>query len=141
MRSAKRIVARKMNVGTTRLTVDPKASKKIKEAITGQDLDTLITESIFGKKGQGQSMGRARVLKEKKKKGRKSGKGTKRGKKNARVDLHGLWIKKIRSQRKYILELLAAKTIDKVKYRDLYNKAKGGFFRSKAHIDSYLSKK
>lgn len=140
--SAKRIVAKKLNVGTSKVKIDTGASKKIKEAITGQDLESLIKDGTFTKKTNlSQSMGRARILKEKKKKGRKSGKGTRRGKRNARQDLHALWIMKIRAQRKYILTLLSEQKIDKVKYRDLYNKAKGGFFRSKSHIDSYLSKK
>jgi large subunit ribosomal protein L19e len=142
VKSAKRIVAKKLNVGTSKVKISTDASKKIKEAITGQDLESLIKEGTFTKRTNlSQSMGRARILKEKKKKGRKSGKGTRRGKKNARQDLHALWIMKIRAQRKYILTLLSEQKIDKVKYRDLYNKAKGGFFRSKSHIDSYLSKK
>jgi len=140
--SARRIVAKKLNVGKTKVKISTDASKKIKEAITGQDLENLIKEGLFSKKTNlSQSKGRARILKEKKKKGLRKGKGTRRGKKNARQDLHTLWIKKIRSQRKYILTLLTEKKIDKTIYRDLYNKAKGGFFRSKSHIDSYLNKK
>ena len=142
VRSAKRIVAKKLNVGTSKVKIDTGASKKIKEAITGQDLEGLIKEGTFTKRtNESQSMGRARILKEKKKKGRKKGKGTRRGKINARQDLHALWITKIRSQRKYILTLLSEKKIDNIIYRDLYRKAKGGFFRSKSHIDSYLAKK
>lgn len=141
MKSAKRIVARKLNIGTSKLKVAPDSQKRIKEAITGQDLDALINENLFDVERKGQSKGRSRILKEKKKKGRKKGIGTRKGKKNARMDLHALWIKKVRAQRKYILELLDTKKIDKLKYRDLYKKIKGGFFRSKTHIDSYLSKK
>jgi len=141
MKSAKRIVAKKLNVGISRIAVKPDSQKKVKETITGQDLDGLIKETIFVTKGKGQSKGRARILKEKKIKGRRKGQGTRKGKKNARMDLHALWIKRVRAQRKYILKLLKDEKIDKKRYRDLYNKIKGGFFRSKAHIDSYLSKK
>lgn len=140
-KSAKRIVARKLNVGTSRIAVKPDSQKKIKDAITGQDLENLMKEGIFATKGIGQSRGRARILLAKKKKGRRKGQGTKKGKKNARMDLHGLWIKKVRAQRKYIVLLSKDEKIDRKEYRNLYNKIRGGFFRSKAHIDSYLSKK
>jgi large subunit ribosomal protein L19e len=139
--SAKRIVAKKLNVGKSKIKVDNAAQKKIKEAITSADLESLVQEGSFKKKGVGQSRGRARILLEKKKKGRRKGQGTRRGKANARSNTHDAWIKKVRSQRKYILELLKSTKVDNKQYRDLYNKVKGGFFRSKSHIDSYLSKK
>ncbi|PIU22340.1 MAG: 50S ribosomal protein L19e [Candidatus Diapherotrites archaeon CG08_land_8_20_14_0_20_30_16] len=141
MKSARRIVARKRDVGISRLKVDSSALKKIKEAITGSDLETLMKDNVFTIKGKGQSKGRARVLKAKKRLGRRKGKGTRRGTRNSRTKFHENWIKKVRAQRKYILELSKNKKIDKEKYRDLYKKIKGGFFRSKGHIDSYLSKK
>lgn len=141
IKSAKRIVAKKLNVGKSKIKIDNSAQKKIKEAITSVDLDALVQEGSFKKKGVGQSRGRARLLLEKKKKGRRKGQGTRRGKANARASTHDAWIKKVRAQRKYILELLANTKIDKKQYRDLYNKVKGGFFRSKSHIDSYLNKK
>ena len=141
MKSAFRIVSRKLGVGTSRIKVEPSALKRIKEAITGTDLDALIKDGVFSVKGKGQSKGRARILKAKKKAGRRKGIGTKRGTRNARMKLHELWIQKVRSQRKYILELLKSNKIKKDQYRKLYNLVKGGAFRSKSHIDSYLSKK
>lgn len=141
MISAKRIAAKKMNVGVSKLKVDPSAAKKIKEAITGQDINGLIKEGVFATSIKGQSRGRARVLQEKKKRGRKKGQGTRKGTKNSRTNKRDAWIVRARSQRKYILTLLKDKKVDKVQYRDLYNKIKGGFFRSKGHIDSYLNKK
>lgn len=141
MSSAKRIAARKLNVGVSRLKVDPTATKKIKEAITGVDIENLIKEGVFKFSGKGQSRGRARVLLAKKKKGRQKGIGSRKGTRNARTNKHKLWILRVRAQRKYILKLLQEQKIDSLQYRDLYNKIKGGFFRSKSHIDSYLSKK
>jgi len=141
MKSAKKIVARKLNVGVSKVKVSNDSLKKVKEAITGTDLESLVKEKVFSTKGDSQSRGRARILLEKKKKGRKKGLGKRRGTKNARTNTKEMWMKKVRAQRKYILILLKEEKIDRVKYRDLYNKIKGGFFRSKAHIDSYLSKK
>jgi len=139
--SAKRIAAKKMNVGVSKLKVDPNASKKIKEAITGQDISALIKDNVFATVIKGQSRGRARKLLEKKKKGRKKGQGTRKGTRNSRTNKRDAWIVRVRSQRKYILILLKENKVDKMQYRDLYNKIKGGFFRSKGHIDSYLNKK
>jgi large subunit ribosomal protein L19e len=141
MSSAKRIAAKKMNVGVSKLKVDPSAAKKVKEAITGQDVTALIKEGIFATSVKGQSRGRARKLQEKKKRGRRKGQGTRKGTKNSRTNKRDAWIVRARSQRKYILILLKENKVDKVQYRDLYRKIKGGFFRSKGHIDSYLNKK
>ncbi len=141
MNSAKRIAAKKLNIGVSKLKVEPTAQKKVKEAITGQDINGLIKEGTFATSFKGQSKGRARELQGKKKKGRRKGIGTRKGTRNARTNKRDAWIVRARSQRKYILILLKDAKVDKVQYRDLYKKIKGGFFRSKGHIDSYLSKK
>lgn len=142
VKSARRIVARKLGVGTSRVKVNPDLASKVKEAITGLDLENLCREKVFVKsKKNAQSRGRARVLHIKKQKGRRKGQGSRKGSKNSRINFHALWITKVRSQRKYLRLLLADKKISNKQYRDLYNKIKGGFFRSKAHIDLHLEKK
>ena len=45
---------------------------------------------------------------------------------------------KIRSQRSFIKKLKENNKISNKTYRDLYNKSKGGYFRSKRHIKLYL---
>ena len=45
---------------------------------------------------------------------------------------------KIRSQRKHLTELRETEVVSGSDYRDLYRKAKGGFFRSKRHINLYI---
>lgn len=142
VKSAKRIIARKLNVGTSKVRVNPELLSKVKEAITSADLGNLVVErAIYKLKKNSQSRGRARVLKEKKRKGRKRGPGSKRGTYNSRVRIRDLWIARVRAQRKYIKSLLQEKKIDRGQHRELYNKIKGGFFRSKGHIDIYLGKK
>jgi len=141
MKSAKKLAAKYLKVGTSRLVVDGSKQKEVKEAITGEDVKNLITQGTFKKSGVGHSRGRARVLHKKKQAGRRRGPGTKKGTAKARINKKELWLKKVRSQRKYIKSLLDEKKIENAVYRDLYKKVKGGFFRSKAHINTYITKK
>ena len=45
---------------------------------------------------------------------------------------------KIRAQRKLLKELRGNGTIDKSAYRKLYRKAKGGEYRSRAHLSAHI---
>lgn len=142
MKSARKLASRYLNVGRSKVKIDAGKAKEIKEAITGEDIKGLITNGSFTKsKEAGQSRGRARVLLLKKQKGRKRGPGKKRGTLKTRIDSKRLWLIKVRSQRDFIKKLYEEKTIDKESYRDLYGKVKGGFFRNKAHINTYITKK
>ena len=127
-------------MGKSRIYIDPSKLKEVKEAITGDDIKGLIADKAFKKTGVGHSRGRARILLVKKQKGRKRGLGKRKGSVKARTNPKEMWLKKVRAQRKYIRKLLEDEKIDKKIYRDLYLKIKGGFFRTKAHIDNYLSK-
>jgi len=138
--SARRLASRYLNVGTNKIKIKPEFVSKIKESITGEDIKGLILDKGIFKEIKGQSRGRARILLEKKKKGRKRGIGKRKGTSKARVNPKLLHIIKARSQRKYIRLLLDTQKISKETYRDLYKKIKGGYFRTKAHISIYLSK-
>jgi large subunit ribosomal protein L19e len=140
MISAKKLAAKYLKVGTTKVWVDQSKLKEIKEAITGEDIKKLIGEGAFKKQLQGQSRGRARELLKKKQAGRKKGPGTRKGTAKARIKPKEQWLKKVRSQRVFIKTLLDEEKVDNKGYRDLYRKVKGGFFRSKAHISTYINK-
>ena len=79
------------------------------------------------------------VLEQRLAKGRKKGPGSKKGKHTARAGKKELWIIKIRSQRELLKELFSKNLISKQDYRDLRQKAKGGYFRSLRHIKLYLT--
>ncbi|MCG7851002.1 MAG: 50S ribosomal protein L19e, partial [Methanosarcinaceae archaeon] len=64
--------------------------------------------------------------------------GSRKGKKGARNPRKEQWIKKIRALRKRLKELRADGSLDKTAYCKLYRKAKGGEYRSLAHLDSHL---
>jgi len=140
MKSFKEQLSKLMNVGKSRLWISPEAGESVKKSITKDDIKELINNGSVKKIKGGQSRGRARILAEKKKKGRRIGAGKRKGVKTARTNPKITWMTKVRAQRKYIKELKDSKEIDSVLYKDLYYKIKGGFFRSKNHIKLYVAK-
>lgn len=137
----KQLAAEIMKVGTSKIWLNPEETATISEAVTKEDIKGLISErQIKKRRDQGQSKGRARILAEKKKKGRKSGKGKRKGTKKTRVNEKESWMKKIRSQRRELRKLKDSNEITASVYREAYNKARGGYFRDKKHINQYVSK-
>lgn len=123
-----------------RVRLDPARMDEIKEAITRADVKTLIKNgAIRLVNDKGVSRGRAKQIKAQKSKGRKRGQGSRKGKENARFNTKKKWMNKVRLQRTFLKELKDRKLIVQEVYKDLYNKSKGGFFRSKRHIQLYLT--
>ncbi|MCW1296303.1 MAG: 50S ribosomal protein L19e [Candidatus Parvarchaeota archaeon] len=137
----KRLISRILGVGKKRIWLDPARAKDIKEAITRADLLALIEEgAIKIKKKRGISRFRAKKIQEQKRKGRRRGPGSRKGKKSARVPHAQVWVNKIRVQRSFLKELKNTGKITKTQYRKLYLLSKGGFFRSISHIKLYIDK-
>jgi large subunit ribosomal protein L19e len=87
---------------------------------------------------RGSSKVRHRKKLKQKRKGRRSGEGSRKGKKTSRFPRKKEWMLTVRIQRGFIKKLRDKKLIDSATYRNLYRKAKGGFFRSKRHIKLYI---
>lgn len=137
--SQKKIAADILKCSPRRVHFDQEALESISEAITKEDLRVLIKEGVISKKPiKGQSRVRANKRLVQKRKGRRSGPGTRKGKKTARLSGKDSWMSRIRAQRKLLKELKDSQAIDGPAYRDLYRKAKGGFFRSRRHINLYI---
>jgi len=135
----KRLAAAIMKCSSKRIKFDPARLQDIKEAITKADLKSLITEkSITRVPKKGISRVRARVRAGQRSKGLQKGHGSRKSKITARITKKDSWIKKIRIQRAFITELRDKKIISLATYKNLYRKAKGGFFRSKRHIKLYI---
>jgi large subunit ribosomal protein L19e len=127
----KRLAAQILKVSKKRIKFDTEQLEEIKGAITNADVRGLINDGIIWKiKDKGIS--RARV-----KKG-KRGAGSRKGKQTARLPKKVFWMNQIRAQRKFMNELRENEVITKKTYRNIYGKAKGGFFRSRRHIKIYL---
>ncbi len=135
----RRMAAEVMDIGVNRVWLDPEASKDIAAALTREDIRKLIEEGKVSKNPiKGVSRGRARKLDEARAYGHRKGHGSRSGAKGARRPKKEMWMKKIRALRSMLRELRDNKTIDASTYRKLYVKAKGGEYRSRAHLKSHI---
>jgi large subunit ribosomal protein L19e len=136
----KRLAAKVMDVGVTRVWMDPDNLEDIATAITREDIRGLVEAGTIKRRPEvGISRGRARARDIKRAKGHGKGHGNRRGAKGARTPKKELWMKKIRAQRKLLKSMRAETTIDAHTYRIMYRKAKGGEFRNVAHLKSYIA--
>jgi large subunit ribosomal protein L19e len=135
----KRLAAQIFGCSPDRVVFNDDRLEDIKQAITKRDLKLLIGDGAITKKaGNFTSKFRARKLAVQKRKGRRAGPGSKKGKATARANPKQIWMHTIRIQRAFVLLLLEKKIITKAAYRELYLKSKGGYFRSRRHIKLYL---
>jgi large subunit ribosomal protein L19e len=131
-----------LKVGKGRVWLDSEELGDIEEAVTRDDIRGLINDRVIQAKPKiGTSRGRANFKRAQKAKGRRSGHGSRKGAKGARLPKKRRWISTIRPIRKMLLELREAKKIDSATHRKLYGMAKGGIFKSKAHLNMYLLEK
>ncbi len=138
----KNLASRILGCGVHRVWLDPDAAEEIAGAITRQDIRDLVEEgSIKAIPVKGVSRGRARVRDTKRAYGHRKGHGSRKGKKGARNPRKELWMKRIRAIRRRLKELRADGSLDKSAYCRAYRKAKGGEYRSVAHLESHLDLK
>ena len=141
LNTQKKIAAEILGGSPSRVLLDETKLEEIKEAITKTDIRGLIKDKIIKEKPiKGTSRSKARKIKLQKRKGRKTGHGSRKGKATARKPKKETWMAKIRIQRKFIKELKDKGHIDKAQYSELRSKSKGGFFRSRRHIKIFLDK-
>lgn len=135
----KRLAASVLRGSQKRVKFDPDKLSEIKEAITKHDIAGLVNKGVIGMTPKiGVSRGRARKIHEQKKKGRRKGQGSRKGKATARLPAKESWMNRIRLQREFLNELKEKDLVTLPTFREIYRKAKGGFFRSKRHIKVYL---
>ena len=135
----RRLAAEVMGIGVNRVWMNPEAYKDISTALTREDIRKLIGEKKIGKRGiNGNSRGRVRKAHEARDYGHRKGHGSRNGAKGARNPKKEQWMKKIRALRSLLKEKRDNKTIDVSTYRKLYRKAKGGEFRSRAHLNANI---
>ncbi len=142
LKSQKRMAAEILDVGETRVWLDPEQKDRIDEAITRQDIRNLIEGGAIEKKPKkGTSKGRSRKKKKQKKKGRRKGHGKRKGKKTARKGSKENWQEQIRAIRKRLKEMKENEDISNEKYWKLYDMANGGFFRDVKHLENHAENK
>ena len=132
----RRLAARLMKVGTSRVWIDPEDTDRVSSAITREEIRKLIHEgSITKLPKQGISSGRKRTYRQELLAGRHKGEGSRKG-----MILPGkaAWVVRIRSIRRRLRSLRDKRLIATDAYRKLSLMAKGGSFRSAAHLNEYI---
>lgn len=136
MKNVRRLAAHILNVGETRIWIDPQQIDRVEAAITREDVKRLIKDDVIRKIPPATpSRGRLRKKRVQRKKGRKRGPGRRKG---PRIEEKELWIARIRSQRRYLKTIKEKMLIDASTYRRIRQLIKGGMFRSVSHLRSYL---
>ncbi|MBI3413550.1 MAG: 50S ribosomal protein L19e [Candidatus Aenigmarchaeota archaeon] len=137
----RRIAAKILKCGKNRVWTDPQKLKDISEAITREDVRRLIKSGAIVKSAE-EAPSRAviRTRAAKRRKGRRSGQGSRKGSFESRTgnEQKLRWIKTIRPQRRMIGELKASGAINNETYKRLYKLSKGGVFRSRKHLELYI---
>ena len=140
----KRLAACVLDVGESRVWInpDPDVAGEIADSITREDVKSQIEAgNIKAKPQKGNSRARYRARAAKRAYGHKKGPGRRKGAKGSRSPRKEIWMTKIRALRRRLKELREGGDIDRHTYRMLYRKAKGGEYRSTAHLNAYIKAK
>ncbi len=134
LKSKKRLVSRITGVGIKRIHFDSEHLDDITDAITRDDIRSLMTANTIKIKSlKGASRGRAKIKKiQKSKRGTKQ--GSKKGTKGARVGKKEVYVKKVRSLRHILKVAKDRKDITNKEFWSLYKKVGGNTVRNKAHL-------
>ena len=139
LKNQKRLAASVMRVGASRVRIDPDRGDEVATAVTRADVRKLVDGGVItAVQKTGVSRGRGRKLDQQKAKGRRTGPCSRKGAANARRPRKENWIMRIRAIRDELRVLREKGAIDASVYRDYYVRAKGGQFRSRAHLKSHM---
>ena len=136
--SVRKMAAEIMKCGESRIRIE--LSKETEEALTREDVKSLIRTGLvwkIPKKGTSRKFAKSRQRQ--KKKGRRSRAGSRKGTYRARSGpKKRKWIKSIRALRRLLKELKDNGQIEPRTYTQFYPRLKGGEFRNKKHLLTYL---
>jgi large subunit ribosomal protein L19e len=139
LKSQRRLAAQVLKVGQNRVWIDPEKVDDAESAMTREEIRRLIHEGVIKSAPErGVSRARARILHRKRKKGLRSGEGSRTGSPRARISKKEAWMSKIRALRKRLHVLKAKKIITEAAYSELYRMAGSGRFVSVADLERYL---
>ena len=137
--SQRRLAAHILKIGQNRVWMDPERMDDVEGAITREEVRKLIHEKVIvSLPEKGVSRSRAKIIREKKLKGRRSGPGSIKGASHAKVTKKEAWMKKIRSLRRKLRELKASRIIAETTYSQYYRMAGSGRFESIADLERNL---
>ena len=139
LKAKKRLVSRIVGVGVNRVRFDGDHLDDVADAITRDDIRSLITaNTITIKSFTGTSRGRAKTKKIQRSK-RGATQGSKKGRKGAREGKKAGYVKKVRSL-SYVLKIAKdRKEIDNNTFKSIYKKIGGNTIRNRAHLRTVIS--
>jgi len=134
----KRLVSRMTGAGIKRIKFDVDHLDDVADAITRQQVRSLITaNTIRIKQIVGTSRGRAQAKKIQKKK-RGMTQGSKKGRKGARVGKKEVYVTKVRSLRRRLKIAKDRKEITNKNFWEIYTKIRGNTVRNIAHLRTLI---
>ncbi len=134
LKAKKRLAARVTGVGIHRIRFDTDHLDDIADAITRENIRSLITaNTIRIKSFTGTSKGRAHEKKAQKNK-RGTTQGSKQGRKGARVGKKEVYVAKVRALRRLLKIAKDRKDLTNPEFWTLYKKVGGNTVRNKAHL-------
>jgi len=138
LKAKKRLVARVTGVGIHRIRFDTDHLTDIADAITRENIRSLITaNTIRIKSFTGTSKGRAHTKKAQKNK-RGTTQGSKRGSKGARVGKKTVYVAKVRALRRLLKIAKDRKDLTNPEFWALYKRVGGNTVRNKAHLRTLM---
>ncbi len=138
LRAKKRLAARITGVGVHRIRFDTDHLDDIADAITRENIRSLITaNTIKIKSFTGTSKGRAHDKKAQKNK-RGTTQGSKQGRKGARVGKKEVYVAKVRALRRLLKIAKDRKDLTNPEFWALYKKVGGNTVRNKAHLRTLM---
>ena len=127
----KRLAAKILKVGRSKVWMDPTKAKDIEQAITRADVRRLILKKLVKRLPD-------KVRMPRKAGGGGRGQGSRKGSKHSVVDRKTKWIQTVRPLRRELKELKSSKSIENATYKQMRKLVKGGMFRSRSHLRLYL---
>ncbi len=128
--TVKRLAADILKVGENRVRIKPDEFSRAMDALTREDVRGLIDEGVL--------YALPYVGPRTKPRRERKGRGRRRGTKYSRKGAKEGWMEKVRSQRKYLTELLESGDMTPKFKREIYLKIKGGVFKGKNALRIYL---
>jgi large subunit ribosomal protein L19e len=138
LKAKKRLAARVTGVGVHRIRFDTDHLDDIADAITRENIRSLITaNTIRIKSFTGTSKGRAHEKKAQKNK-RGTTQGSKQGRKGARVGKKAVYVAHVRALRRLLKIAKDRKDLTNPEFWTLYKKVGGNTVRNKAHLRTLM---
>ena len=138
LRTKRQLVSRILGIGVDRVKFDPEYLDDVADAITRDNIRSLITAKIIQIRPiKGTSKGRAYFKKlQRGKRGTKQ--GSKKGSKGARIRKKEVYVNKIRAMRHQLKVSKSRKEIANDKYWKLYKQVGGNQVRNLAHLRTLI---